>query len=64
MLAQTPQGRKMLRQAQLAAANPKNRKRLATAVKTATVKAGKATAHPENRERLKKAAQNLRKRGH
>ena len=54
----------MLRQAQLAATNPDNRKRLATAVKTATVKAGKATAHPENRERLKKAAQNLRKRGH
>ena len=43
-----------------AAMNPENHKRLAPAVKTATVKAGKATAKPENRERLKKAAQNLR----
>ena len=64
MLAQTPQGRKMLAQAQKAATNPENHKRLAYAVKNATAKAGKATAKPENRERLKRAAQNLRRRSH
>ena len=62
VLAQTPQGRKMLAQAQRAAMDPENHKRLARAVKTATAKAGKATAKPENRERLKKAARNLRDR--
>jgi hypothetical protein len=54
----------MLAQAQKAAMNPENHKRLAFAVKNATAKAGKATARPENRERLKRAAQNLKKRGH
>jgi hypothetical protein len=63
ILAQTPQGRKMIAQAQKAATNPDNHKRLAYAVKNATAKAGKATARPENRERLKQAAQNLRNRG-